>query len=244
MTRAPPRVWIFAFVAVVLLSLAVLFPMIIGTRAKPGPKRAEQRPKLLLLTSLPLVFNEDFTLSESGSPALTKLQSRYEVLPIGVTDQTELAKSHLLLMAQPPTQTAENLVVLDQWVRRGGHLLLLADPMLEWPSKLPLGDPLRPAPMFMDTGLIAHWGLRLDAPDRRGMVRGMVGGHQVMTVSPGRLSGDCSISQDRLIARCRIGQGKATIIADADFLDSNRLGSAGDHNLEALLEELARVGQS
>ena len=244
MTRAPLRVLIFAFAAVVLSWVAALLLINIGTREKPVPERAEPRPKLLLLTSLPLLFNEDFTLSGSGSPALKKLQSRYEVLPIGVTDGAELAKSDLLLMAQPPTQTAENLVVLDQWVRRGGHVLLLADPMLEWPSKLPLGDPLRPAPMFMDTGLIAHWGLRLDAPDRFGMVRGMVGGHHVMTVSPGRLSGGCAISQDRLIARCRIGQGKATIIADADFLDSDRLGSDAGHNLDALLAELAQLGQS
>ena len=71
-------------------------------------------------------------------------------------------------MAHPLAQTAENLVALDAWVRGGGRVLLLADPMLEWPSKRPLGDPLRPPPMFMDTGLLAHWGLRLDAPDERG----------------------------------------------------------------------------
>ena len=62
-------------------------------------------------------------------------------------------------MAQPLAQPAEDLVALDDWVRGGGRVLLLADPMLEWPSKRPLGDPLRPPPMFMDTGLLAHWGL-------------------------------------------------------------------------------------
>ena len=34
-------------------------------------------------------------------------------------------------MAQPLAQTAENLVTLDTWVRRGGRVLLLADPLLE-----------------------------------------------------------------------------------------------------------------
>ena len=57
------------------------------------------------------------------------------------------------------------LVELDQWVRGGGRLLLLADPMLEWPSERPLGDRLRPPPAFADTGLLAHWGLRLERPD-------------------------------------------------------------------------------
>ena len=120
---------------------------------------------MLLLTSLPLLFGEDFSLQGGGSPVLKALQGRYRVLPISVTDNRELAKGRLLMMAQPPAQTAENLVALDGWVRHGGRVLLLADPMLEWPSKRALGDPLRPPPMFQDTGLLAHWGLRLDAPD-------------------------------------------------------------------------------
>ena len=99
---------------------------------------------------------------------LQALRARYKVVPISVTDGAELAKGRLLLMAQPLAQTAENLVILDDWVRSGGRVLLLADPMLEWPSQRPLGDPLRPPPMFADTGLLAHWGLRLDAPDERG----------------------------------------------------------------------------
>jgi hypothetical protein len=146
-------------------------------------------------------------------------------------------------MAQPPTQTAENLVVLDQWVRRGGHLLLLADPMLEWPSKLPLGDPLRPPPVFMDTGLLAHWGLRLDAPDRRGPAPRKLGSFEVMTDSPGSLSGSCDISDDRLVAHCRIGRGSATIIADADLLDVDQFGGDGNRDLDAILAELALVAR-
>ncbi len=71
-------------------------------------------------------------------------------------------------MAHPLAQPAEDLVALDNWVRGGGRVLLLADPMLEWPSKRPLGDPLRPPPMFMDTGSAAALGLRLDPPGERG----------------------------------------------------------------------------
>ena len=93
------------------------------------------RPTVLLLTSLPLIFSEDFSVQHSGSPFLKALQARYRVVPISVTNASELAKGGLLLMAQPPAQTAENLVTLDAWVRRGGRLLLFADPMLEWPSR-------------------------------------------------------------------------------------------------------------
>jgi hypothetical protein len=196
---------------------------------------------LLLLTSLPLLFNEKFGLQGSGSPALKALRSRYEIVPISVADGPELAKGRLLLMAQPRAQTAENLVILDGWVRKGGRVLLLADPMLEWPSKLPLGDVTRPPPMFMDTGLLAHWGVALDAPDRRGPAERELGGYKIVTVSPGALRGTCQVSADRLVATCRVGRGRASIGADADFLNVDQLGSAAGHNIDGLIAELASL---
>ena len=102
---------------------------------RPGHKY----PTLLLLTGLPLLFNEDFSLEGSGSPAWDMLRKQFYVLPIGAPSDADLAKGNLLLMAQPQAQSPENLVALDNWVRRGGRVLLLADPMLEWPSKLPAG---------------------------------------------------------------------------------------------------------
>jgi hypothetical protein len=199
------------------------------------------RPRLLLLTGLPLVFGEQFSLKDSGSPALKALQARYNVVPISVADERELAKGRLLLMAQPQAQPAEDLVALDRWVRKGGRVLLLADPLLEWPSERLLGDPLRPPPMFGDTGLLAHWGLRLDAPDARGAQLSQVGGRQVLTLSPGTLAGGCAINSDGILARCRIGKGAATIVADADFLDATRLGPQASGNLDGLLAELASL---
>ena len=161
------------------------------------------------------------------------------MVPISVTDQAELAKGRLLLMAQPRAQPAEDLVALDKWVRGGGRVLLLADPMLEWPSDRPLGDPLRPPPMFVDTGLLGHWGLRLDAPDERGPKRGRLGGYDILTVSPGRCR---AAAKSAAIGSSRIagwGKGRATIVADADFLNVEGLGGPARHNLDALLGELA-----
>jgi hypothetical protein len=62
-----------------------------------------------------------------------------------------------------------------------------------------------------------------------------------LTVSPGSLHGACEISSDRLVAHCRVGEGRATIIADADFLDVDRLGEGSGRNLDGLLAELARI---
>jgi hypothetical protein len=144
-------------------------------------------------------------------------------------------------MAQPLPQVPENLVALDHWVRSGGRVLLLADPLLEWPSKRPLGDVLRPPPMFADTGLLAHWGLRLDGPDERGPAQRRLGGLDVIAVSPGTLSGRCAISGDGMVADCRLGKGAVIVVADADLLNAERLGTASRHNLDAVVQELAAL---
>jgi hypothetical protein len=243
MIRARVGALLVAAIAVAALVAAAFVASANGPRPLP-PRPPNQRPTLLLLTSLPLVFGEGFSLEQTGSPALKALQTRYRVVPISVADPAELAKGRLLLMAHPPAQPPEDLVALDAWVRAGGRVLLLADPMLEWPSERPLGDPLRPPPMFVDTGLLAHWGLRLDAPDERGMRTERLGGFAVVTFSPGQLFGRCRTDRDRLVADCGIGKGRAIVVADADLLDSSRLGPEARHNLDGLLEELAELERS
>ncbi|MBA3510786.1 hypothetical protein [Sphingomonas sp.] len=205
------------------------------------PVAASAKPALMLLTTLPLVFGEQFGLEGGGSPALKALETRYTVTPVGVTDAETLRQGRLLLMAHPIAQPAEALVDLDRWVREGGRLLLLADPALEWPSERPLGDPLRPPPAFADTGLLRHWGLGLDAPDERGPKLRKLGGQEVLTNSPGALAGRCPISRDGLVAHCRIGKGEATIVADADLLNVEDLDGPTDNNLDAVLAELAAL---
>jgi hypothetical protein len=241
--RTRALLWILVLAAIAAAALVIAGKRDSGTEADASDA-ASGRPTLLLLTSLPLVFNEDFSLQGGGSEALRALEGSYRVRPISVADGAELAQGRLLLAAHPLAQTPENLVVLDEWVRRGGRLLLLADPMLEWPSDRPLGDPVRPPPMFMDTGLLRHWGLRLDAPDKRGPAPRQLGGRTVMTVSPGTLHGKCAVSGDRLVARCKLGQGRATVVADADLLDVEKLGRGGDHNLDGVLEELANLARA
>jgi hypothetical protein len=226
-------------------ALAALLIVLVGVTALALSARqgshASPKPRLALLSGLPIVLGEDFGLKDNGSPALTALSAQFEVVPISTTSAKDLSKERLLLLAQPPAQAPENLVVLDGWVRAGGRVLLLADPLLEWPSKRPLGDPLRPPPMFTDTGLLGHWGLRLDAPDQRGPVTRSLAGKRVVTVSPGALYGNCGISADRLVADCRIGKGRAVVVADADLLNVGNLGAEAHNNLSAVTQELAQV---
>lgn len=231
-----------------LICLAILAAAGLAFVAEHGdkasaPKAASAKPGLMLLTSLPIVFGDQFGLDSTGSPALDALETRYKVTPISVTDVATLRRGRMLLMAHPLAQPAEMLVDLDQWVRGGGRVLLLADPLLEWPSERPLGDALRPPPAFADTGLLRHWGLRLDAPDKRGPKTQSLGGKAVLTNSPGTLFGSCPISKDRLVAHCRVGRGKATVVADADLINVGRLGDPASDNLNALVAELAALEQ-
>jgi hypothetical protein len=195
-----------------------------------------ERPALALLTSLPLMFGTGFGLDSGGSAALTRLEQRYNVVPIGVADAASLSGQKMLLMAHARAQPAEALVDLDRWVRSGGRLLLLADPKLDWESDRPLGDRLRPPPAFADTGLLAHWGLQLSGPTTDGSATVGNGKLEILAISPGELSGHgCDLLGNGFVARCRIGSGSATIIADADFLNGE------PQNLDLLMDELARL---
>jgi hypothetical protein len=231
-----------------LLGLAALAAWAIAgpddKAAKPPP--AADRPQLALLTSLPLIFGESFGLDGGGSPALARLEQRYQVTAIGVADAASLKGQRLLLMAHPRAQPAEVLVELDQWVRGGGHVLLLADPRLNWPSERSLGDKLRPPPAFADTGLLKHWGLTLTGPHPDGPATRLGGDAQVLTSAPGRLEAgpSCAADEEGFVARCAIGKGRATVIADADFLNVDGPGALDGptaQNLDLLIDELTRL---
>ena len=239
--RAGFRARAAAILGVGLIAVAGL--AFVAEREQAPPPASSAKPRLMLLTTLPLVFGEQFSLEGGGSPALKALETRYTVTSVGVADSATLKQGRLLLMAHPLAQPPEALVDLDRWVRSGGRLLLLADPLLEWPSERPLGDTLRPPLAFADTGLLRHWGLRLDSPDERGPGSRQLGGYEILTNSPGSLAGRCPVSPDRLVARCRIGKGEATIIADADFLNVEDLDGPTDKNLDALLAELSALGR-
>lgn len=242
--RGSARAFLVAVLAIGLIAAGALAWIGTDRGDRLAPRPVPQRPPLMLVTSLPLIFPEEFGVDDVGSPTLEALETRYRVEPIGVTDAPSLSGGNLLLMAHPLAQPAEALVVLDRWVREGGRVLILADPSVEWPSDLPLGHSHRPPPYFADTGLLAHWGLRLDAPDDPGPQERTVDGRQVRLGSPGTLSGGCETAGEGLVARCAIGRGRATVVADADLLQP-RGASTGqiDSNLQFILAELERLEQ-
>ena len=79
MTRARAGALLLLVIAAAALAFTLRRPV------ESAPPRSE-RPPLLLLTSLPLVFGEDFSLKSGGSRALNALETRYRVVPISVAD--------------------------------------------------------------------------------------------------------------------------------------------------------------
>jgi hypothetical protein len=239
MTR--PRVLLVGLVVLLICGAAAFALMPHKRAAEPAPRTAGEKPALMILTTLPLLFPEEFTLQGAGSKALTALETRYRVVPIGTTDAASLKQGRLLLLAHPMAQTAEALVDLDRWVGDGGRVLLLADPKLDWPSERPLGDKLRPPPAFADTGLLKHWGLTLEPPAESGPQLRTIAGTEILSASSGRLAGTCDIERGGFVARCRVGKGRAVVVADADFLNVEDLDGPTDSNLDALVAELAAL---
>jgi hypothetical protein len=179
----------------------------------------------MVLTGVPILFPEGMSLSAPALPVTKALRSHYRLIPISTSDSQSLKRGRLLLMAQPRAQPPEDLVALDEWVRKGGRVLLLADPSLDWPSERPLGDPARPPYSFADTGLLAHWGLRLES-------------------DPARLSAtsaNCRVERSGVLARCYIGSGAAAVIPDADFLAPDNASSADGSGADLLIHQLTRL---
>ena len=207
------------------VAISLLLAALSGCARGAVPPPPQEKPELLLISGLPIVTGEKFALDATGSPALTRLERDFRVRPIGVSDAVSLHGGTLLLMAQPRAQPAEALVDLDNWVRGGGKVMILADPRLEWPSERPLGDALRPPFDYADTGLLKHWGMTLDASGSRGTLHADAGA-------------PCRTSPDGLIAHCEIGKGRAEVIADADQLNVEQPAA-----LDSFVAELQRLAR-
>ncbi len=98
MTRARLRALLVAFVLMIGAAIAIA---VARQERAVAPRPPAERPTLLLLTSLPLMFGENFSV-DGGSRVLTALQARNRVVPISVTDNADLATGRLLLMAHLP----------------------------------------------------------------------------------------------------------------------------------------------
>jgi ABC-type uncharacterized transport system len=212
-------------VAALLLFLTAIGYLRSGSIAK--------KPHIGLMTTLPLRWAEgnlttalDPNIKPSG--AYNRLAEQYK---IDLVDNFNTLKSNnpaVLILAQPRALAPQELVQLDAWVRKGGRLLVFADPALAWESAYPLGDKRRPLFTSLLSPLFGHWGLDLVLPmnaSKASEIR-RIDAFSVRMPTPGawQKRGDavdsaCRISSDYILADCKVGEGRAILVADADLLD-------------------------
>lgn len=205
-----------------------------------SPSRAPNPPHIALLTSLPLTpatsIGAAMRDAATRAPILDALDRMAVVTPVDRADAATLAANPLLMLAHPRAMPPEDLVAVDAFIRRGGRAVILADGLLSWPPPHPLGDPRNPPVTSLLTPLLSHWGLTLDAPEglRQAVVERHYSGMRVTLFSPGRLQAvpdaPCTVTLYGLMAQCRIGQGRVTVLADADMLNGSLwLAPGGAH---------------
>lgn len=210
-----------------------------------------------LMTSLPIYWGEPGEMGDllNGSVephrVRTLLEDEYTLLPLdalGATDGTpidELNRIEQLLVAQPRALTAADNVALDRWVRSGGRLLLVLDPMMTDHSEYAIGDKRRYNDVALIPPVLNRWGLTFAYQEGAQPRRVAVGDAQLpvaafgtLSISPSAKSGSsCRIEAQGVIARCQIGEGAVMIVADATFLNAEG-GEEADRATEAVLASI------
>ena len=122
-------------------------------------------------------------------------------------------------------------------------MLLLADPKLDWAQRAAAWRPAAAAAGVRRHRPAGALGLAAQRARARWPGVSRQWRAEILAASPGKLASErCDILGGGFVARCRIGAGAATVIADADFLNvegEGALDGPTDHNLDLLIAELA-----
>ena len=205
-----------------------------------------------LFTSLSILWSDspDFGADLRGDQpphwALAVLQQRGPITPLdalaGPPGHAPLDGLTRLVIAQPRPLSAPENVALDNWVRGGGHLLLLADPALTEESAFAIGDPRRPQAVALLSPILGRWGLDLrfdDAQELREQSREVLGAGLPVNL-PGAFStrgqANCRLWADGLAVTCKIGKGRVVALADAAVLERDDSSGARPAAFGALLD--------
>jgi len=174
------------------------------------------RPKLAIITGLPLFWAESGQGGPRDAPIIAVLRTRFTIMPLDDPLRLKASGARRLLLAQPRALTPSQLVAIDAWVRDGGTALVLADPLLRWPSDLPPGDRRRAPSTSLLQPLLAHWGFRPVAINDNEIRHHMPDG-SILTLSGVQLYG--ATPGHGIVHRKLIGKGVVLLLGDADPID-------------------------
>ena len=205
-----------------------------------------------LFTSLAILWSDspdlgaDLRGDQAPHWARGVLKQRGPIRPLdalsGPTGHAPLDGLTRLVIAQPrPLSPPEN-VALDNWVRGGGQLLLLADPALTEDSGYAIGDPRRPQALALLSPILGRWGLDLlfDDAQQLGELEREVLGVELPVNLPGHFAthgqANCRLWAGGLAVTCKIGQGRVVAVADAAVLERDDRAGTRPKALAALLD--------
>lgn len=148
-----------------------------------------------------------------------------------------------LAVIQPRGLSPADNVALDSWVRGGGRLLLMLDPALTGEYDLPLGDPRRPVESALIPPVVARWGMavRFDEAQEAAVRTAPMGAATLPLVLAGEVAitdpgaAQCTLLAGGAAARCVVGKGRVTLVADAALFEHPELAGEGGAVMRAVL---------
>ena len=253
------------------ITLAVLLALlaIAGGAAWVFAAKPQPREPLGLVTSLPIYWGDGAEMSAivSGASETTwvraVIEQRYDLNPLDslvpAVDLMDGKRAEVdplkgldrLLIVQPRGVSPQDNVALDQWVRGGGKLLLVLDPMLTGQYAVPIFDPRHPSASALIPAVMARWGLAMQFSESQplggamidtkafGPVPVQMAGELVVSeesAGDSAARGECVIEPGGLVARCKLGSGTVTVVADAALYEQVGPDGEGDEALLSMLE--------
>ena len=248
-------------VGAALAGLLAIGALALALGGPAGPAEEPHDQRFGLMTSLPIYRAPQASvadmLDQAGDEAhwlRSAVEAHNTLEPLDLLDAKSLARIDTLLLVQPRALTPAEYVALDDWVRGGGKVLLVADPMLTSEPHFALGDPRNPQAVSLSGPILARWGLELVADEGEGHghnhgIDGDEAGHAAdheveldgytLPVTYGGTfekrppaggdPADCSLRNAGLIAVCQIVEGRAVVVADATVFERNSgSGDAAD----------------
>ena len=214
--------WLAAAALLLLLAFPGAGRRVAAIAQEDGRPVATGR-SVAVLAGVPLRWAEGAQAATAGVQPVWRLFG--QAFQLQAVDDSVVVQAGRWLLVQPRSPGATGLVAIDTQIRRGAHAVILTDPDLRWPTQHAPGDAAAPPRTATLAPLLRHWGLTL-IPAGPGLAIREVGWRgrrwRLALFAPGRFvgtgPGPCRIGAAGLIARCTMGRGSATLLADADLL--------------------------
>lgn len=258
--------------AIPLLLVAVLGAAalaLLGVRGVKGEVEPGPGAPVGLMTSLPIYWADGADIAsiaqqDAARPwTRTALELDYELLPIDTLvpaaeseaplpglEMPESAMNGIeglerLAIIQPRGLSPQDNVALDQWVREGGRLLMVLDPLLSGHYETPIFDPRHPTSSALIPPVVQRWGLAVSFDDtqplelrvveaRHGPLPVVMAG-EISIADPG--AAQCSLDAENIIAHCDVEEGSVMLIADAALFEAHDPGEEGSDLVRLLVRE-------